>query len=156
MSADIGLGLVLWTTDIAGLSALLEQVAGLDVLQRHPGYAELQAGTSRIVLHADDDAFRGHPWFDALGRDGAARGIGAEIRLAVPNVDEAYQRAIRLGARAVQQPSDVGDAYECVVMVTDGFLLSLWEPAREATTAPVAEPSARRGWPTRPSIRRRP
>ena len=156
VSAETGLGLVVWTTDIPALSNLLEQAAGLEVLQRHPGYAELQAGTGRIVLHADDDAFRGHPWFDALRRDGAARGIGAEIRLSVENVDDAYARAIKLGAQAVQQPSDVGDAYECVVMVTDGFLLSLWEPARPIAAAAPAQPAGKRSWPTRPSILRRP
>ena len=155
--ADVAeLGLVIWTTDIPALSLLLEEAAGLQVLQRHPGFAELQAGGGRIVLHADDDAYRGHPWFDALRKEGAARGIGAEVRLRVADVDEAYRRAVKLGALAVQQPADVGDAYECQVMATDGFLLSFWEAPRATPTAPPpVEPAKRGGWPSRPSGFRR-
>ena len=127
---------------------LVHDSAGALEYARHPGFAELEAGGGRIVLHADDDAYRGHPWFDALRKEGAARGIGAEMRLRVANVDEAYRIAVKLGALAVQQPADVGDAYECQVMATDGFLISLWEAPRAVETPPApAERIGRGGWP---------
>ena len=157
MSDSAELGLVIWTTDIPAFVTMLEQAGQLRCVARHPGYAELETGSGRIVLHSDDDAYRGHPWYDAVRKEGAARGIGAEIRLRVPDVDGAYAQALKLGAQAVQQPADVGDSYECQVMVIDGFLLSFWEAPRVATAAQA--PSAARagiGWPTRPSSLRRP
>jgi hypothetical protein len=150
------LGLVLWTTDIPAVTTLLEQAGGLRLLQRHPGFAELEAGGGRIVLHSDDDAYKGHPWFDALRKEGAARGIGAEVRIRVADVDAAYNIAVRLGALAVQKPSDVGDAYECQVMGPDGFLLSFWEGARPLPTPPAAPERSSHRWPTRPASLRRP
>lgn len=119
------LDLVLWTTDVFGLADFLQAVAGIEVEERHPGYAVLRAGASRISLHADE-AYRGHPWYDALMREGAARGIGAEVRLRVPDVERAYSAAVRRNARIVAPPYDSGDGTECSVMAPDGFIISLW------------------------------
>ncbi len=125
MPEDQPLSLVLWTTDVSALAGFLRTVAGLEIVEQHPGYASLRAGDVLLMLHADE-AYRGHPWYDALLREGAARGIGAEVRLRVPNVEEAYRAALRLGAQAIAPPYDSGIAFECSVMVFDGFLISLW------------------------------
>jgi catechol 2,3-dioxygenase-like lactoylglutathione lyase family enzyme len=128
MTTEGDLGLVLWTTDIEALTRFLEGGAGLKVTARHPGYAELRANGSRIVLHADE-ALRGHPWYDALRREGVARGIGAEIRLRVADVDRAYGAALALGGLSILPPSEIDGDVECQVMGPDGFLVTLWEAA---------------------------
>ena len=120
-------GLVLWTTDIPALATFLEKVGGLVVEERHPGFAELSAFNSRIVLH-HDEAGRGHPWYDALTKEGAARGIGAELRLLVQDVDAAFAMALKLGGRSLQPPADVGGVRECQVMGPNGYLLTPWAP----------------------------
>ena len=120
------LSVVLWATDLAGLIRFLGEAGGLAVEQSFPGYAELRAANARIVLHADDDAYRGHPWYDAIRKEGVARGIGAELRLRVPDASAAYARALRLGALAIQAPAQVDGAEECSVMGPDGFLFSFW------------------------------
>jgi catechol 2,3-dioxygenase-like lactoylglutathione lyase family enzyme len=121
-------GLVLWTTDIPALCDFLAEVGGMDVEQRIPGYASLRVNGARIDLHSDE-VYRGHPWYNALVREGVARGIGAEIRVRVDDVDRAYDLGLRRGALAIEAPTDVDDTRECQVMGPDGFLLTLWEPA---------------------------
>ncbi len=118
-------GLVLWTTDIPALAGFLQQAAGMTVVELHPGYASLRAGATSIALHADE-SYRGHPWYDALHREGAARGIGAELRVQVADVAAAYATALRLGGLAVQPPYDDDGVRECQVMGPDGYLISLW------------------------------
>ena len=126
MEAEAPLGLILWTTDIEGLADFLVRAAGMRLDERHPGYAALSAGPSRLYLHADE-AYRGHPWYEALAKHGAARGIGAEIRLQVPDVDYAYTAATRIGGIPVQAPCNQQfGVRECQVLGPDGFLVSLW------------------------------
>lgn len=121
-------GVVLWTTDILALSTFLAEVGGLRVDQRMPGYAVLEANGARIALHSDE-AYKGHPWYNALVREGVARGIGAELRIRVNDVDAGYSRALNLGALAIEYPNDLDGTRECQVMGPDGFLLALWQPA---------------------------
>ncbi len=127
MRDNDGLGLILWTTDIAGLAQFLQLVAGLELAELHPGYALLRLGRAEVVLHADE-AYRGHPWHDALGREGVARGIGAELRFRVGDVSARYDAALRIGGLAIQAPYDQDGLRDCQVMGPDGFLLSLWQP----------------------------
>lgn len=122
------LSLVLWTNDIRGLAQFLEAVAGLQVETIHPGYAVLCAGAAHVTLHADEAA-RGHPWYEALTREGVARGIGAELRFRVPAVEAAYRMALRLGGLAIEAPCEVDGTRECQVMGPDGYVLTLWEAA---------------------------
>ncbi|MGI8424638.1 MAG: VOC family protein [Chloroflexota bacterium] len=128
MGEDSAFELVLWSTDVSRLAAFLQAVAGVDVLEHHPGYAVLAVGGARVLIHADE-SYRGHPWHDALHREGAARGIGAELRLRVSDVATRWARALRMGGLAVQPPYDDAGVRECQVMGPDGFLLCLWEPA---------------------------
>lgn len=122
---DEQFGVVLWTTDVPGLTAFLEKVAGVTADERHPGYASLRVNGSRLMIHADE-AYRGHPWYSALTREGAARGIGAEIRFRVADVDRSYSAAIHAGGQVITPPYDDGAVRECQVMGPDGFLISLW------------------------------
>lgn len=154
---DATLSLVLWTTDIEGLANFLVSVTGAEELGRHPGFADLKLGAVTISLHADE-AGMNHPWFDALGREGAARGIGAELRVRVADVPAAFANARALGGVGVQPPYDSGDVRECQVLAPDGFLLSLWQPVPTGA-APLAPPVTSRrevlGGIARPVIRRR-
>ena len=125
MTDGSALGLSLWTTDIAALSRFLESVAGMTVEERHPGYASLRVDGARVFLQ-DEEGYRGHPWYNALHREGVARGIGTEIRIAVPDVDGAYMRGLQLGGIAVEEPCDVDGTRECQLMGPDGYLLTLW------------------------------
>lgn len=154
MLDEADLGLVIWTTDIAGLAGFLQAVAGLTLLERHPGFAEMRAGTARISIH-DDDADRRHPWYKALAREGVARGIGTEIRLRVSDVDASYNTGLRLGGLSIATPSELGDTRECQVMGPDGYVLTLWAPST-AEQAPPPPARTAPSWPTRPSNPRRP
>lgn len=126
MNAERDFGIVLWATDVFALSEFLERVAGAEVLAKHPGFAELSFGAARLVIHADE-AYRGHPWFDAVTREGVARGIGAELRFEVEDVDRAYSEARNLRAQGIAPPYDADNLRECTVMAPDGYLVSLWQ-----------------------------
>lgn len=128
MGVGPGLGLVLWATDIPALAGFLQQAAGLSLEGLHPGFATLRAGSARIILHADDEAARTHPWYQALRREGVARGIGAEIRFQVADVHAAFREAQRLGALAIFAPAEIDGALECQVMGPDSYLFSFWQP----------------------------
>lgn len=117
---------MLWATDVFALADFLERVTGAPVLGRHPGFAELAVGAVRIAIHADE-AYRGHPWFDAVTREGVARGIGTELRFEVADIDGAYSAALKLGAQAIAPPYALEGARECTVMGPDGYLISLWQ-----------------------------
>lgn len=128
MAGQSRFGLVLWATDITALARFLSGVAGLELVEQHPGFACLESDGLRIELHGDD-AYRGHPWYDALRREGMARGIGAELRVQVADVDRAYQQAVRLGGLVMYQPYLDDGRMECQVLAPDGYLISLWSPA---------------------------
>jgi hypothetical protein len=119
--------LTLWATDVFALADFLGSVAGAEVLQRHPGFAQLRAGDVILSVHADE-AYRGHPWYEALAKEGVARGIGAELRFRVAGVDKAVAAALRLGALSIFPPYDLEGARECHVMGPDNYVISLWEP----------------------------
>jgi uncharacterized glyoxalase superfamily protein PhnB len=123
------LGLVLWATDVPALAAFIARVAGVPVSEQHPGYAVIDLPGCSIAIHADE-AYRGHPWFEALHREGAARGIGAELRLqARPDVQRAYREALAAGATTVYPPHDQDGLQECQLLGPDGYLFTLWSPS---------------------------
>jgi hypothetical protein len=123
---EAAFGVILWTTDIRALTQFLSVAAGAQVAEQHPGFAVLRVGRSRIELHADE-AYRGHPWYDALVREGAARGIGAELRFRVSDVRAAYSAALAVGGRAITPPYNDDGVVECQVMGPDGYMICLWE-----------------------------
>ena len=115
---------VLWATDVSALAGFLQDVVGFTVTAQHPGFARLELGTSNLSIHADE-AYQGHPWFEALHREGMARGIGAELHFHVPDVSDAYRKAIRLGASIVYPPHEQESGIECQVLAPDGYLVTL-------------------------------
>ena len=125
-------GITLWSTDVYQLADFLIAVAGLVPQQRHPGFASLLAGDVVVTIH-DDESYRGHPWFEALSREGVARGIGAELRFQVESTAESYSAALRLGGQSIAPPFEFENTLECQVMGPDGYVLSLWQVWNSST-----------------------
>lgn len=125
-------GITLWSTDVFQLADFLVEVAGLEALQRHPGFASLRSGDVLVNIH-DDESYRGHPWFEALGREGVARGIGAEMRFQVGSASDAFTAALRLGGQAIASPFEYENTLECQVMGPDGYVLGLWQVWNSST-----------------------
>ena len=121
------LSIVLWATDLNGFTAFLTDVVGATLQSRHPGFASLTVGGAEIQLHSDE-SYAGHPWREALANEGAARGIGAEVRVAVDGVDARHQEALAMGYVSIQRPHDDGTGRTCQVMGPDGYFFTLWEP----------------------------
>jgi len=132
--AGANLGMTLWATDVYALADFLVAVAGAEAVQRHPGYAELEIGGARLEVH-DDESYRGHPWYQALAREGVARGIGVELRISVPDVQAAYGEALKRGAQSIAAPYDHEGRRECQVMGPDGYVLCLWQVWESLTSA---------------------
>lgn len=121
------LELVLWATDVPALATFLSRVAGCEIVAQHPGFARLEIDQSVVTLHADE-AYQGHPWFAALKREGAARGIGAELRFETADVELSYRAALAAGATIVYPPHDQEAVRECQLLGPDGYLVTLWSP----------------------------
>ena len=121
------LSLVLWATDLNGFVTFLTDVVGATAQTRHPGFAALTVDGAEIQLHSDE-SYPGHPWREALASEGAARGIGAEVRVLVDAVDERHRRAVAMGNVSIQHPHDDGVARSCQIMGPDGYFFTLWEP----------------------------
>ncbi|MGB4862844.1 MAG: VOC family protein [Tepidiformaceae bacterium] len=133
MTAESRFGISLWSTDVFALADFLCGVAGLEFEQRHPGFALLRTGNIAINIH-DDESYRGHPWFEALSREGVARGIGAELRFQVASAQEAYSEAIKRGGQSIAPPFEYDNTLECQVMGPDGYVLSLWQVWNSSTS----------------------
>jgi predicted enzyme related to lactoylglutathione lyase len=118
--------ITLWATDVYALADFLQAVAGAEMRQRHPGFASLSVGGIDIQVH-DDESYRGHPWYQALAKEGVARGIGAELRIRVDDVQASYREALKRGAQAIAAPYQFENAVECQLLGPDGYVLSLWQ-----------------------------
>ena len=121
------LSIVLWATDLNGFATFLTEVAGATLETRHPGFASLALDGGEIQLHSDE-SYGGHPWREALANEGAARGIGAEVRVRVDTIDARHQKAVEMGYVSIQRPHDDGTGRTCQVMGPDGYFFTLWEP----------------------------
>lgn len=126
MERPPGLALTLWATDVFALAAFLEKVAEMPVAERHPGFALLSGDGFEVQVHADE-SYRGHPWWEALAREGVARGLGAEIRIRVADVASSYKSALVLGGNAIAAPFEMDGTLECQVMGPDGYVFALWQ-----------------------------
>ena len=133
MSSESDLGVTLWATDVFRMADFLVRVAGLDLEQRHPGFASLRAGAALVTVH-DDESYRGHPWYNALSREGVARGIGAELRFRVEDASRSYSEALKFGAQSIAAPFEYEGTLECQVLGPDGYVLSLWQPWKSSTS----------------------
>lgn len=133
MTGESRFGISLWSTDVFALADFLVAVADLEFEQRHPGFALLRTGHIAINIH-DDESYRGHPWFEALSREGVARGIGAELRFQVASAQDAYSEALKRGGQSIAPPFEYENTLECQVMGPDGYVLSLWQVWNSSTS----------------------
>lgn len=133
MTGESRFGISLWSTDVFALADFLVGVADLEFEQRHPGFALLRTGHIAINIH-DDESYRGHPWFEALSREGVARGIGAELRFQVASAQDAYSEALKRGGQSIAPPFEYENTLECQVMGPDGYVLSLWQVWNSSTS----------------------
>ena len=125
--AQGALSIVLWASDLNAFAAFLTDVVGATLRTRHPGFAALALDGAEIQLHPDE-SYAGHPWREALANEGAARGIGAEVRIRVDAVDGRHRKALEMGYVSIQQPYDDGTGRTCQIMGPDGYFFTLWEP----------------------------
>lgn len=134
MEPSANFGVTFWATDVYALADFLAAVAGAEIHQRHPGFAALSAGGVELQVH-DDESYRGHPWYEALAREGVARGIGAEFRFRVGDVNAAYREALKRGAQSIAAPFEYEGTLECQVLGPDGYVLGLWQVWDSSTPA---------------------
>lgn len=133
MEHSSGFGLTLWATDVFALADFLQAAAEFEVVERHPGFAVVRKSGIEVQVHADE-SYRGHPWYEALAREGVARGIGTELRIRVADVIEAYRKALARGGQAIAQPFEFEGTLECQVMGPDGYVFALWQVWESSTT----------------------
>jgi uncharacterized glyoxalase superfamily protein PhnB len=95
-------------------------------------FAALRVGPAEVMLHADH-THDNHPWHAQL-QSGAARGLGAQIRLLGLDPDVIEQRARAAGAEIVTETTDKGHGWrEVLVRDPDGYEWAvgvLIEPAK--------------------------
>ena len=83
-------------------------------------FAALRVGPAEVMLHADH-THDGHPWYPTL-QHGAARGLGAQIRLLGIDPDALETRAEAIGAQVIAPPSDKGHGWrEILLRDPDGY-----------------------------------
>lgn len=83
-------------------------------------FAAMRVGGAEVMLHADH-THDNHPWYGALSA-GAARGIGAQIRLLGIDPDDTERRARAVGANLVAGADTKGHAWrETLVRDPDGY-----------------------------------
>jgi catechol 2,3-dioxygenase-like lactoylglutathione lyase family enzyme len=95
-------------------------------------FAALRVGAAEVMLHADH-THEDHPWHETLAA-GAARGIGAQIRLLGIDPDEVERRARDYGAVIARPTVNKGHGWrEVLVRDPDGYewgIGVLIEPAK--------------------------
>jgi hypothetical protein len=93
MAADGQFGITLWSTEVFALAEFLQKVAGLEIEQRHPGFAALRAEPVTVDDESRTAVIRGST--PSRGRRCAR--IGAELRFRVAS-SQAFAAARKLGA----------------------------------------------------------
>ncbi len=137
------LSLNLLVADTAGSAAFYRDVLGAEVHYQDVDFAAVRVGPAEVMLHADHTHDE-HPWHGALVA-GAARGIGAQVRLLGIDPDEVERRARAAGATVVLPATSKGHGWrEVLVRDPDGYEWAvgvLVEPAR-GPFGPVPAPPA--------------
>ncbi len=95
-------------------------------------FAAMRVGSAEVMLHADHTHDE-HPWYPDLA-SGAARGLGAQLRLLGIDPDETELRARNTGMGLVAGATDKGHGWrEALVRDPDGYEWAvgvLIEPAK--------------------------
>ena len=97
------LSLNLIVTDTARSVAFYQQVLSAEVHYYDIDFAAMRVGAAEVMLHADH-THEDHPWHETLAA-GAARGVGAQIRLLGIDPDEVERRAREYGAVIARPPT---------------------------------------------------
>lgn len=122
-----GLTVNLLVRNIGPALAFARDVLGVEPVYSDADFAMLRHGPSEWMLHADH-TYRDHPLHASLA-GGAARGIGAEIRLHDADPDAAEEAARRRGdpivAGAMDKPHGVREAF---ILDPDGYLWAVDRP----------------------------
>ena len=122
-----GLTVNLLVRDVEPALAFAREVLGAEPIYSDTDFAALRHGASEWMLHADH-TYRDHPLYGSLAA-GAARGIGAEIRLHDADPDAAEAAARRRGdpipAGAMDKPHGVREAF---ILDPDGYLWAVDRP----------------------------
>jgi uncharacterized glyoxalase superfamily protein PhnB len=114
------LSLNLIVADTARAVQFYQTVLAAEVHYQDIDFAALRVGPAEVMLHADhthDD----HPWHPQLV-SGAARGLGAQMRLLGIDPDAVEQRARAAGAELVAPATDKAHGWrETLVRDPDGY-----------------------------------
>jgi catechol 2,3-dioxygenase-like lactoylglutathione lyase family enzyme len=114
------LSLNLLVIDTERSCAFYRDVFAAEVHYRDVDFAAMRVGPAEVMLHADH-THDTHPWYAEL-RGGAARGVGAQIRLLGIDPDETERRARTHGAVVAVPAVDKGHGWrEVCVRDPDGY-----------------------------------
>ncbi|MEX2246202.1 MAG: VOC family protein [Dehalococcoidia bacterium] len=114
------LSLNLLVRDTARSAAFYREVFGADVHYVDVDFAATRVGPAEVMLHADH-THEDHPWHAQL-IGGAARGVGAQVRLLGIDPDETERRARAAGAEVAVATVDKGHGWrEVCVRDPDGY-----------------------------------
>jgi uncharacterized glyoxalase superfamily protein PhnB len=114
------LSLNLLVVDTERSCAFYRDVFEAEIHYRDIDFAALRVGAAEVMLHADH-THDSHPWYAGL-RAGAARGIGAQIRVLGIDPDETERRALAHGAIVAVPTVDKGHGWrEVCVRDPDGY-----------------------------------
>lgn len=114
------LSLNLLVTDVERSALFYRDVFEAEVHYYDVDFGAVRVGPAEVMLHADHTHDE-HPWHDQLSA-GAARGIGAQIRLLGIDPDELEDRARKAGAHIVSPATDKGHGWrEILIRDPDGY-----------------------------------
>lgn len=114
------LSLNLIVADTERSAAFYRDVFEAEVHYRDVDFAALRVGPAEVMLHADH-THDTHPWSAQLVA-GAARGIGAQVRVLGIDPDEVERRAREAGATVAVPTADKGHGWrEVLVRDPDGY-----------------------------------
>lgn len=114
------LSLNLIVADTERSAAFYRDVFDAEVHYRDIDFAAVRVGPAEVMLHADH-THDTHPWHAQL-KAGAARGIGAQVRLLGIDPDEVERRARAFGAVVAVPAQDKGHGWrEVAVRDPDGY-----------------------------------
>jgi uncharacterized glyoxalase superfamily protein PhnB len=107
-------------TDTARSAAFYQAVFEAEVHYTDIDFSAVRVGPVEVMLHADH-THDTHPWREQLAA-GAARGLGAQIRLLGIDPDAVEKRAREAGAQVVLPAADKGHGWrEVLVRDPDGY-----------------------------------
>ena len=114
------ISLNLLVTDVEKAVQFYQDVLQAEVHYWDVDFAAMRVSAVEVMLHADHTHTE-HEWHENLV-GGAARGVGAQIRLLGLDPDEAVKRARQHEAQVVAEPQDKGHGWrEAYIRDCDGY-----------------------------------